>query len=521
MIQKISAPGAGFRGALNYLLDTKKEPEIVLANMAGENPRTLAREFGHVREMNERVSKPVFHASLSAGPADQLSDQQWREVVQSYVEKTSYADSPWVAIRHRDKEHDHVHIIASRIRFDGTRVADFQERKRGEAIVRDLERTHGLQQVAPSREATRSTPDREELGAFERTGRVSVKARLQEHIDLAARDRPTMGVFVERLEAQGVHIRANVASTGRVSGISFELAGVAFKGSDLGRAYSWQGLQGSRGIGFDEVRDLPALRAASARAGQAVGQPAAGVQGAGDRGAMPKLEDPVPTYRSAATLTSRIEISERLQALENERYETAGTLHAARSALTERARDESFLAARESAARNWMSGIYRDPQQASLRLDVQLTQEGYGRTAALLEQDPGRFGNLRGVAFAGYDSESRRQALRAASMMGSELRHIEGFRAQLARMPTSAAAQETVTQGLERSERTWRALQYLPRLEKLQQQIVRSMEAMGMDVAKGILTTAAAKVAHKALAAVRGALLGQEREKERGMDLGR
>ena len=73
-----------------------------------------------------------------------------------------------------------------------------------------------------------------------------------------------MGAFVNRLEAEGVQVRINASKTsGHVSGISFRLEEVAVKGSTLGRAYSFLGLQREQGVGYDQARDLPALRAAT------------------------------------------------------------------------------------------------------------------------------------------------------------------------------------------------------------------------------------------------------------------
>jgi hypothetical protein len=115
---------------------------------------------------------------------------------------------------------------------------------------------HGLAPVAPSRDAARSAISRGELAAFERIGEVSVKTRLQEHLDLALRRAKTMGELAQDLAAQGVRMRPNIASTGRVAGVSFELDGATLKGSDLGRSYSWRGLQERHGISYDPERDL-------------------------------------------------------------------------------------------------------------------------------------------------------------------------------------------------------------------------------------------------------------------------
>ena len=58
MIAKL-AKGRGFRGALEY--DLEREKGILLdTNMAGENPRELAQEFGAIRELRPGLGKAVF-----------------------------------------------------------------------------------------------------------------------------------------------------------------------------------------------------------------------------------------------------------------------------------------------------------------------------------------------------------------------------------------------------------------------------------------------------------------------------
>jgi len=232
--------------------------------MGGESSRELAKEFGDGRALNPAVGKPVFHGSLTAPSSDRMSEEQWRRIAKLYLERLGYGGSQWVAIRHHDTAQDHVHLIANRVDAHGRRVPDFQERKRGEAIVRDLEREFALTEVAPSREASRRAPSRAELARFERSSEVSVKARLQEHVDLAARGGPGLAEFAERLSLQGVGVRAYVAATDWLSGLSFELEGVRCKGSDLGRGYSWRGLAARAGLHYEPERDLPALRALGA-----------------------------------------------------------------------------------------------------------------------------------------------------------------------------------------------------------------------------------------------------------------
>lgn len=60
--------------------------------------------------------------------------------------------------------------------------------------------------------------------------------------------------FAEALSAYGIQYRAHIASTGRMNGFSFECDGVTFSGSQLGKAYGWNGLV-KRGLVYDPERD--------------------------------------------------------------------------------------------------------------------------------------------------------------------------------------------------------------------------------------------------------------------------
>jgi hypothetical protein len=107
---------------------------------------------------------------------------------------------------------------------------------------------------APTRGEDRMMRDR---------GLVSEKEQLKAMILDAARDYPTMTELVRRLQAKGVQVRPNIARTGHISGISYRLDRVAVKGSVLGRAFSFEGLQKEQGVRYDRARDLPALEDAA------------------------------------------------------------------------------------------------------------------------------------------------------------------------------------------------------------------------------------------------------------------
>ena len=83
MIAKM-VKGKGFRGTLEY--DLRQSKGYVLdSNMAGSTARELAREFGQVRALRPNLSRAVCHVSLALAPGESLSDAQWKEVAQKYL----------------------------------------------------------------------------------------------------------------------------------------------------------------------------------------------------------------------------------------------------------------------------------------------------------------------------------------------------------------------------------------------------------------------------------------------------
>ncbi len=278
MIAKITR-GGNFRGATHYALDERHgldrehQPEIIGGNMAGRTSAELTREFEAVRQQRPDIRQPVEHVSLSFARDERpLSNDEVAKLADEYLKRRGHDPDrvQYVVVRHHDKDHQHCHILLNRIRTDRTLVPQqYREYLRNKETCRALERDFGLRPVRNERQRFgERAPTRAEDRMARDRGLVSEKEQLKALIRDAAEDAPTMSEFVRRLQAKGVQVRANIARTGHVSGISYRLDRVAVKGSGLGRAYSFEGLQREQGVRYDRARDLPALdRAARATKG--------------------------------------------------------------------------------------------------------------------------------------------------------------------------------------------------------------------------------------------------------------
>jgi hypothetical protein len=257
MIGKV-VQGQNFLGVLKYL-HHKSEAQQIGGNMAGKTPQALSAEFHVSRELNWRLQLVVCHTSLSLPKQERLSDQVWQEIATDYLKAMGYSDCQHVIYRHHDQDHDHIHIVVSRIRMtDGATVKDSWEKRRAEAVLRQLEQQYGLEVVPSSHGKLQKAPTVGEMRKFEQTGEVPIRLRLQTQIDAAVGRCTAIAELIQHLQQHGIAVKLRITEDRRITGISYSLEGIAFSGNKLGRAYTFPGLQKHKGMTYDEATDFEA-----------------------------------------------------------------------------------------------------------------------------------------------------------------------------------------------------------------------------------------------------------------------
>jgi len=120
--------------------------------------------------------KPVWHCSVRAAPGDRvLSDGEWAQVAAEIMHRTGLAPHGddlgvrWVAVRHAG---DHIHIVATLARQDGTKPRTWNDFYRVREACQDAERRFGLRPTAPADRtaARRATRAARRSGSLSRNG---------------------------------------------------------------------------------------------------------------------------------------------------------------------------------------------------------------------------------------------------------------------------------------------------------------------------------------------------------------
>lgn len=231
MIGKI-AIGKSFKGCLLYCLNDKLQEqkqelvmknraEILLFNQCYGNQKELIQQFNEVRQLNLKLSKPVLHITLSLSPGEQLTKDKLMEMCQDCAKDLGFENNQYIAIHHRDTNHQHLHIVANRVGYDKRTVSDSRNFQKIAAYSRKMELKFELKQVLSPRQFL----SKEQRLIPRQDAR---KEQLKKDIQQALKQVKNYFEFEQKMKSLGYHVLK-----GR--GISFiDDKKVKIKGSEVG-----------------------------------------------------------------------------------------------------------------------------------------------------------------------------------------------------------------------------------------------------------------------------------------------
>ncbi|WP_447637727.1 conjugal transfer protein MobB [Flavobacterium microcysteis] len=154
MIAKIGK-GSNMYGAILYNQQKvdKENGEVLLLNKIPDtvdgkySVAYFNKCFEPYLSANIKTEKTVRHISLNPDPADKVSDEQFTEMAQEYMERMGYGSQPYIVFKHTDIDRTHIHIVSTCVGIDGKKIPDDYDHPRSMAICRDLEQKYNLQKA--------------------------------------------------------------------------------------------------------------------------------------------------------------------------------------------------------------------------------------------------------------------------------------------------------------------------------------------------------------------------------------
>ncbi|SHL08548.1 conjugal transfer protein MobB [Flavobacterium chilense] len=151
MIAKIGK-GSNIYGAILYNQQKveKENGTVLLLNKIPDtidgrySTQYLNKCFEPYLSANIKTEKTVRHISLNPDPADKVSDEQFTDMAQEYMERMGYGNQPYIVFKHTDIDRTHIHIVSTCVGIDGKKIPDDYDHPRSMAICRDLESKYNL-----------------------------------------------------------------------------------------------------------------------------------------------------------------------------------------------------------------------------------------------------------------------------------------------------------------------------------------------------------------------------------------
>ena len=245
MIGKI-VTGKSFKGCMLYLHEgrlqeteelqqqemEKKQAQVIAYNQCFGTKKELIRQFIEVSKLNPNVSKPVFHLTISLAHADagKLNNQQKADIAASLAKEFEFDRNQYVVVTHADTQHEHLHIVANRIGYDGKTASDSNSYKHMAEFCRKMEQAYKLEKVLSP---NRFLKPEQRVAQGQRIDQR--KEVLKKHLSKAIKQSKNVQQVKQYMEDKGYKVEQ-----GR--GIAFtDQQNVYFKGSQVG--YSLQTIE--------------------------------------------------------------------------------------------------------------------------------------------------------------------------------------------------------------------------------------------------------------------------------------
>jgi hypothetical protein len=280
-----------FLDTLKYVLG-KDDAAIVDTNMMGTKPDEFNQQFLTIKYTNKAVKRQCAHLIISIAHRpnyhEHLSDSQYSYVAREYLKDMGYlpkeetsvaATSQFVAVRHHDRNHEHLHIIASRIRLDGSLVNDSYDYFNSQVSTRRIAAELGLE-VTPTTNEVVASKLEQEYGIITLTSpnrSKSIRAVNSKHktptskeiirqaIGEAIKDSPTVSTFIQRLEENNIGVLPKMQGE-ELLGFTYIHNDVKIAGYQVYKPYSWNKLRSEYGIMYDLDKDKEVIQQAKAKA---------------------------------------------------------------------------------------------------------------------------------------------------------------------------------------------------------------------------------------------------------------
>ncbi|MFI5138442.1 MAG: relaxase/mobilization nuclease domain-containing protein [Sphingobacteriales bacterium] len=231
MIGKVIT-GKSFGGCIRYVVQKHDAVILDAAGVRMQEVNQIINDFNLQRKYNPNLGQAVGHIALSWSVNDlsKLNDEVMVNMAKKYLQKMKIQDTQYLIVKHRDKDHPHIHIVYNRVDNNGKTIPDNFQKHRNAAVCKNLTVKHGFYM----------SPGKEKVNRKQLKGEDKIKYELFDAIKSASKKVKTISELKQILGKQGIGTHYKFKSgTNEIQGISFSKGEYKFKGSEIDRGLSY------------------------------------------------------------------------------------------------------------------------------------------------------------------------------------------------------------------------------------------------------------------------------------------
>ena len=235
MIGKIPKPGRSFGGCIEYNILKKKADILYADGVRIDKIAHTIDDFNTQRKMNPGLGQAVGHIALNWSPEDKqrLNDEKMISIAKEYLQKMKIQDTQVLIVKHKDREHPHIHIVYNRVNNNGKTIADNFQHLKNIKVSKELTLRFGMH-IGKGKKMV----NRPHLKGLDK-----LKYELYDTIKAARKKVNSMAQLKQELAKQGIGMQFKYKrGTTEIQGISFSRGEYKFKGSEIDRSLSYSKL---------------------------------------------------------------------------------------------------------------------------------------------------------------------------------------------------------------------------------------------------------------------------------------
>jgi len=236
MISKVVI-GKTFYGACRYVcMDKKRAVVLDSEGVRDYDYKLMAKDFELQQSIRASLTKAVFHGIISFYPGEKIEDKMMAKIAREYLAEMKISETQFAIVKHIDKNHLHMHILANLVNNNGEAIKDSWIGLRGKKIAQKLTEKYGLKEAISKNLALTNLEALNEREA----NRYIIYQAILEKLPLCK----SLAELKEKLAKENIEtLYKYKGQTKELQGISFKTGDFQYKGSEIDRRFSVNNLQ--------------------------------------------------------------------------------------------------------------------------------------------------------------------------------------------------------------------------------------------------------------------------------------